>query len=77
MNWTTIEGNWRQLAGRIRERWGKLTGDEIDEIAGRKDQLLGRLQERYGIAREEAEEEIDAFVHDCEIDFGAGGRRAG
>ena len=58
MNWDRVEGNWKQFRGKVREKWGKLTDDELDEIAGRKDQLLGKIQERYGIAKEEAERQL-------------------
>ena len=55
MNWDTIEGNWKQLTGQAKSQWGKLTGDDLRQIAGRRDQLAGKIQERYGIAKEEAE----------------------
>jgi uncharacterized protein YjbJ (UPF0337 family) len=62
MNWDQIEGVWKQSKGKFREKWGKLTDDDLEVIAGKRDQLVGRLQERYGIAREEAEKQADAFV---------------
>jgi len=55
MNQDIWSGNWKQLQGKVREQWGKLTDDDIDVIAGKRDQLIGRIQERYGIARDEAE----------------------
>ncbi len=55
MNQDTFEGQWKQLKGKMREKWGKLTDDDWDTVAGKKDQLLGKLQERYGYSREEAE----------------------
>lgn len=61
MNWDTVEGNWMQLRGKVKEQWGRLTDDEIDMIAGKRDQLLGRIQETYGITREEAERQIAGF----------------
>jgi uncharacterized protein YjbJ (UPF0337 family) len=64
MNWDRIKGNWKKLAGRAKEKWGKLTDDDWQVIAGKRDQLLGKLQERYGIAREEAEREVATFEHD-------------
>ena len=54
MNKDTIEGNWKQLKGKVKEQWGKLTDDDFDVIAGKRDQLLGRIQERHGISRDEA-----------------------
>lgn len=62
MNWDQVEGVWKQSKGKFREKWGKLTDDDIEVIAGKRDQLIGRLQERYGIARAEAEKQADAFV---------------
>ena len=61
MNWDRIQGNWTQLTGQAKEQWGKLTDDDLDIIAGKRDQLLGRIQERHGIARDEAEKQLDAF----------------
>jgi uncharacterized protein YjbJ (UPF0337 family) len=61
MNWDTIEGQWKQFKGSIREKWGKLTDDDIEQIAGNKDKFLGRLQERYGISRDQAERDLDAW----------------
>ena len=61
MNWDQIEGKWKQLMGSARERWGKLTDDDCQTIAGKKDQLVGRIQERYGIAKAEAEKQADEW----------------
>ena len=55
MNWDRIEGNWKQVTGKAKEQWGKLTDDDLDVVAGRRDQLSGKIQERYGVAKEEAE----------------------
>jgi uncharacterized protein YjbJ (UPF0337 family) len=62
MNWDQVEGNWKQLKGKAKEKWGGLTDDDLDVVAGKRDQLIGRLQERYGIAREQAEKEADLWV---------------
>ena len=59
MNKDIAEGKWKQLKGTIRENWGKLTDDELDEIGGRKDHFLGKVQEKYGINKDEAEKEWD------------------
>lgn len=66
MNWDRIEGNWKQLKGRVREQWGRLTDDELDKIAGRRERLAGCLQNSYGIARDEAENQIREFEAKCE-----------
>lgn len=61
MNHDRIEGNWKQMKGKVKEQWGKLTDDDLDVIAGRRDQLLGRIQERHGLARDEAQRQVDTF----------------
>jgi uncharacterized protein YjbJ (UPF0337 family) len=61
MNKDTVQGNWKQLKGKIKEQWGKLTDDDFDVIAGKRDQLLGRIQERHGISRDEAEKQVAAW----------------
>jgi uncharacterized protein YjbJ (UPF0337 family) len=61
MNWDRIEGNWHQLKGRAKAQWGKLTDDDVDVVAGRRDQLLGKIQERYGLAKDEAENRLAAW----------------
>ncbi|ABA56804.1 CsbD family protein [Nitrosococcus oceani] len=61
INWDQIEGNWKQFKGHARQKWGKLTDDEIDEAAGNKQILAGKIQERYGIEREEAEKQVEEF----------------
>ena len=58
MNWETIQGNWKQVTGKAKEQWGKLTDDDMDVIAGRRDQLAGKIQERYGIAKDAAEQQV-------------------
>lgn len=68
MNWDRIEGNWKQLKGRVRETWGRLTDDQLDQIAGKRDALAGSLQNSYGIARDEAEKQIVEFEGRCERD---------
>jgi uncharacterized protein YjbJ (UPF0337 family) len=54
-----LEGKWKQLKGEVKMWWGRLTDDDLDQIAGSKDKLIGKLQERYGYAREQAEREAD------------------
>jgi uncharacterized protein YjbJ (UPF0337 family) len=61
MNWDKMEGKWKQLKGSVKTRWGKLTDDDLDVIAGQKDQLVGRIQERYGIAKDQAQREVDEW----------------
>ncbi len=66
MNWDTIEGNWNQFTGKVKQQWGKLTDNDLTKVKGKRDELLGKIQERYGIAREKAEEELAAFCDSCE-----------
>lgn len=62
MNWDVVEGKWKELQGRVREKWGKLTDDDLDVISGKRDQLVGRLQQRYGLQRDAAEAEVDGWI---------------
>lgn len=62
MNWDRIEGNWKQLKGRARAQWGKLSDDQLEVIAGKREQLVGRVQEQYGIGKDEAEKQVDRFA---------------
>ena len=61
MNKDTIQGNWKELKGKVREQWGKLTDDDFATMEGRRDQLVGALQKRYGIERDEAERQVRDF----------------
>ncbi|MGB0129373.1 MAG: CsbD family protein [Rhodocyclaceae bacterium] len=58
MNWDIIEGNWKQFTGKVRQQWAKLTDDDLDLIAGKREELAGLVQERYGVTRDVAEEQI-------------------
>jgi uncharacterized protein YjbJ (UPF0337 family) len=58
MNWDRIEGNWRQIKGKAKEQWGKLTDDDLDRIGGKREALAGRIQEVYGVARDDAERQV-------------------
>ncbi|HEY9020333.1 MAG TPA: CsbD family protein [Paracoccaceae bacterium] len=61
MNWDILEGKWKQFTGSAKENWGKLTDDDLDQAAGKRDQLVGKIQEKYGIARDEAETQVDEW----------------
>ena len=58
MNWERIEGNWQQFKGRVKQRWGKLTDDQLSVINGQRDILAGKLQEAYGITKDEVDRQI-------------------
>ena len=61
MNWDRIEDNWKQFTGKVKQQWGKLTDDDIDVIAGKRDELVGKIQEQYGIKKDEAERQVDRW----------------
>ncbi len=58
MNKDTAEGNWKQLAGKIKAKWGKLTDDDLARAEGNREYLLGKIQEHYGLAQDKAEERL-------------------
>lgn len=58
MNRDTIEGNWKMIKGKVKERWGKLTDDELDRVEGNYDMLCGKIQKAYGLSRDEVERDI-------------------
>ena len=62
MNQDILKRHWTELKGRVKEKWGRLTNDDIDVIEGQRDQLVGAIQKRYGRAVEDVEREIDAFL---------------
>ena len=67
MNWDTIAGNWKQVQGKARQQWGKLTDDDLELVKGKRDELAGRIQERYGIAKDEAERQIDDWTRSSDF----------
>lgn len=68
MNWDQIEGNWTQLKGKVREKWGELTDDELEQIGGKKDQLVGAIQKRYGRAKDDADRDVDEWANRLDDD---------
>jgi uncharacterized protein YjbJ (UPF0337 family) len=62
MDWNVIEGNWKQAQGKIRQKWGKLTDDDLTRINGQREQLEGILQQRYGLAKDMVRKEVDAWL---------------
>ena len=61
MDWNRVAGNWKQLKGAVKQKWGKLTDDDLTEIDGQREKLEGLIQERYGIARDETRKQVDAW----------------
>ena len=62
MNWDEIEGNWKQALAEVKQKWAKLTNDDVVLIRGKRDELIGKIQERYGIAKEAAEKQVEQFI---------------
>jgi uncharacterized protein YjbJ (UPF0337 family) len=62
MNWDRVEGNWKQFTGKVREKWGDISDNDLEKINGRRDQLEGVLQERYGIGRDVARKNVDDWL---------------
>jgi uncharacterized protein YjbJ (UPF0337 family) len=62
MDWDRIEGNWKQFTGKVKEKWGKLTDDEIAQTNGNREQLEGKIQARYGVAKDQVRKEVDDWL---------------
>ena len=76
MNWDEVSGKWTQLKGSIKEKWAKLTDNDLLMIEGKRDRLVGKLRERYGYTVEKAESEIGDFMSSCGC-ASTGSKRAG
>jgi len=61
MNQDIIKGKWSQLSGKLKEKWGKLTDDDVNQLDGHREYLVGKLQERYGIAKDKADTQVEEF----------------
>ena len=61
MDWNRVEGNWKEAKGKVKEKWGKLTDDDLTAINGQREQLEGRLQQRYGYAKDQSKKEVDEW----------------
>ncbi len=64
MDWDRIEGNWKQFTGKVKEKWGDLTDDEIAQTNGKREQLEGLVQKKYGYAKDKVREEVDTWSRD-------------
>jgi len=62
MNWDRIEGNWKQVVGKVKVQWAKLTDDDLEIVSGRRDQLAGKIQERYGVAKDHADKQVSDWL---------------
>ncbi len=63
MNSDRIEGNWKEMKGKVQQKWGKLTDDDLNVIDGRREELVGKIQQAYGKSRDEAEKEVDGYFN--------------
>ncbi|MEX2221574.1 MAG: CsbD family protein [Candidatus Rokuibacteriota bacterium] len=68
MNKDILSGKWKEMKGRAKEQWGKITDDEFDRAEGKAEQMVGLLQQRYGYTKEKAEEEYDRFLNKQELE---------
>jgi uncharacterized protein YjbJ (UPF0337 family) len=62
MNWTTIEGEWKQIKGQLKSKWAKLTDDDVQSLSAKRDALVGKIQERYGVMKDDAERQVDEWI---------------
>jgi uncharacterized protein YjbJ (UPF0337 family) len=67
MDWNRIEGNWKQLQGKIKEKWGDLTDDDLDRIAGRRDQFEGLIKQRYGLTKDQARKQVEEWFDEQKV----------
>ena len=63
MDWNRIEGNWKQTKGKIKEKWGELTDDDLNKIDGKREQLEGAIQQRYGLAKDMVRKNVDDWLN--------------
>ena len=63
MDWNRIEGSWKQTTGKIKEKWGNLTDDDLTQINGKREQFEGKIQERYGIAKDQVRKDVDTWLN--------------
>jgi uncharacterized protein YjbJ (UPF0337 family) len=63
MDWNRIEGSWKELKGKAKETWGRLTDDDLDKIAGKREQLEGKIQQRYGVSKDLAQKDVDDWLN--------------
>jgi len=63
MNWDRVQGNWKQFSGKVKEKWGQLTDDDLAQINGNRDQLEGKIQARYGQAKDQVKKDVDNWLN--------------
>jgi len=65
MNWDRVEGDWKEFKGKVQQKWGKLTSDDLNMVEGKRTELAGHLKQRYSYARDQAQREIDAWLKEA------------
>ena len=63
MNWDSVQGNWKQFSGKVKEKWGQLTDDDLTQINGNREQLEGKIQARYGHAKDQVKKDVDSWLN--------------
>jgi uncharacterized protein YjbJ (UPF0337 family) len=63
MNWDRVQGDWKQFSGKVKEKWGQLTDDDLAQINGNREQLEGKIQSRYGLAKDKVKGDVDSWVN--------------
>lgn len=63
MNQDQFEGKWKQMKGAFREKWGKFTNDDLEQLAGNKDKIVGALQAKYGLSKEQSQKDFDEWYN--------------
>ena len=63
MNWDRVQGNWKQFSGKVKEKWGQLTDDDLTQIDGNREQLEGKIQARYGQAKDQVKKDVDTWLN--------------
>ena len=63
MNWDRVQGNWKQFSGKVKEKWGQLTDDDLTQIDGNREQLEGKIQTRYGHAEDQVKKDVDTWLN--------------
>ena len=66
MGWDKLEGSWQELKGAVRQKWGKLTDQDLEQIGGAKDRLVGALKTRYGYEKDKATTEAESWIKTLE-----------
>jgi len=61
MDWDRVQGSWKQLEGKVKAKWGKLTDNDLTAINGRREELEGKLQQLYGLQKDQVRKEVDAW----------------